>query len=29
VLAHEDFTVDLTDDLEDYEEETLRVEEAA
>jgi hypothetical protein len=29
VLAHEDFTVDLTDDLEDYEEETLRVEEVA
>jgi hypothetical protein len=28
-MAHEDFTVQLTDDLEDYEEETLRVEEAA
>jgi hypothetical protein len=26
-IAHEDFTTELTDDLEDYEEETLRVEE--
>jgi hypothetical protein len=26
-IAHEDFTTELTDDLEDYEEETLRIEE--